>query len=626
MKPFFIVLLSLLFSCSYSQQFSYQKEWSTYYFGSKVNGYLGASALDNEGNNVVVGTISSNTYNVNISFEPSSYYDQWATPGAYQQSFMSGEVNSHDGYVTKFTPEGTVQWSTYFGGMKIDYVTDVAIDSNNNIYIVGMTNSSSGIATNGAYISDYSTLASVNANFISQGFLAKFSPAGVLQWATYTPMSGGADGGNDNISLAIAADDMVFVYSKTLEANASLIPSIGAFQQTFFTYPLLNTQSTNKNAYILKFDGQGNKIAGTFCGSSVFPSKITTDSEGNVIIVGFQQNDTSESLASTNCYQPIKNSLSDGSTSGQGFISKFSADLSTRIWSTYYGGAHRNIIISIGTLGTDLYIYGMTASESGIFATAGTFSQIPSLGYMAKFNGSGTRVWGSYCPFGENLTAAPLTNKISAKNDKIYLTGRLYAPTGVSTAGAYQSNVGSADNYDGFMMQFTTDGLRNWGSYFGGARFDTVNGITVVDDSTFYLYGVTESDTTISTAGSLQPNIDYGSTLVTSTTQGNVPTNMFLAKFSNPLSVPSVSNNLVKLAPNPTDGQFTLSGNWHTGYNNLKLQLYDSLGKEVAHEDIAPFQEELHQGFDFRGLAQGLYFAKLTAGAEVLQTIKLLIK
>jgi hypothetical protein len=101
---------------------------------------------------------------------------------------------------------------------------------------------------------------------------------------------------------------------------------------------------------------------------------------------------------------------------------------------------------------------------------------------------------------------------------------------------------------------------------------------------------------------------------------------MFLAKFSNPLSVPTVSNNLVKLAPNPSDGQFTLSGNWHTGYNNLKLQLYDSLGKEVAHEDIAPFQEELHQGFDFRGLAQGLYFAKLTAGAEVLQTVKLVIK
>jgi hypothetical protein len=58
----------------------------------------------------------------------------------------------------------------------------------------------------------------------------------------------------------------------------------------------------------------------------------------------------------------------------------------------------------------------------------------------------------------------------------------------------------------------------------------------------------------------------------------------------------------------------------------MELQLFDSLGKEVAHKDIAPFQEELHQGFDFRGLAHGLYFAKLTAGAEVLQTIKLLIK
>jgi hypothetical protein len=214
-------------------------------------------------------------------------------------------------------------------------------------------------------------------------------------------------------------------------------------------------------------------------------------------------------------------------------------------------------------------------------------------------------------------------------NNNLYIAGSTRETTGISTQGAYQPNFASTDALvsDGFMMQFTTNGVRNWGSYYGGERGDVIKGIIIDSDATFYICGVTKSSTNISTPNSIQPNINYGSTVVTSTTNdGNVPNNMFLAKFSNPLSVPTVSNNLVKLAPNPSDGQFTLSGNWQVGCNNLKLALYDSLGKEVAQKEIAPFQEELHQGFDFRGLAQGLYFAKLTAGSEVLQTVKLLIK
>jgi hypothetical protein len=189
----------------------------------------------------------------------------------------------------------------------------------------------------------------------------------------------------------------------------------------------------------------------------------------------------------------------------------------------------------------------------------------------------------------------------------------------------YASSSSSSDS-DEFMMQFTVDGARNWGSYFGGSNSDRLGNISVVDDNTFYISGTTSSDATISTPNGIQPAMNFGSAPSISPTSVLNTTNIFLAKFSNPLSVPTVSNNLVKLAPNPSDGQFTLSGNWNSGYSNMKLQLYDSLGKEVAQKEIIPFQEELHQGFDFRGLAQGLYFAKLTAGSEVLQTVKLLIK
>jgi hypothetical protein len=69
-----------------------------------------------------------------------------------------------------------------------------------------------------------------------------------------------------------------------------------------------------------------------------------------------------------------------------------------------------------------------------------------------------------------------------------------------------------------------------------------------------------------------------------------------------------------------------LSGNLHSGYDNLQVVLYDSLGKEVAQQDLLPMQNELHQSFDFSNrLSQGIYFAKLSAGQEVLQTFKVVI-
>jgi hypothetical protein len=619
MKPLFFSLFFLSCLPNYSQQFSYQKEWSTYYFGAKTTAK--ASALDSEGNSVVVGYINpAIEQSLPEQYEPSSYYDQWATAGAYQTTFnVNG--NLYEGYVTKFNPEGGVLWSTYFGGVDYDYITDVATDSNNNIYIVGFTNSSSGIATDGSYISTISSLVFFNSDINShQGFLAKFSPTGILQWSTYIPSRGFND---QYISLTVAGNDMVYVYGSTTLANANFVPSASAFQQTFYTYPTNPQVTPNNNGFILKFDGGGNKIAGTFCGSSIYqPSAITTDSEGNVLIVGSQYYDTPENIATANSYQSSSNG------SAEGFISKFSADLSTRIWSTYYGDTVLDHLDLITTSGTDIYIHGRSYDiGTGIMATPGAYSETTTSGYLAKFTGAGARVWGTYLPFIPTFANINTIYDMMVKNNNLYIAGVTRQVVGISTPGAYQSNLASTSNIDGFMMQFTTDGIRNWGSYFGGDKKDYITNIAVIDDNTFYLYGFTNSDATISTANSLQPDINYGSAVVTPTTSVTyIPTNMFLAKFSNPLSVPTVSNNLVKLAPNPSDGQFTLSGNWHVGYNNLKLQLYDSLGKEVAHEDIAPFQEELHQGFDCRGLAQGLYFAKLTAGQEVLQTIKILIK
>jgi hypothetical protein len=83
----------------------------------------------------------------------------------------------------------------------------------------------------------------------------------------------------------------------------------------------------------------------------------------------------------------------------------------------------------------------------------------------------------------------------------------------------------------------------------------------------------------------------------------------------------------VQLTPNPSNGKFLLSGNLQSGYDIVQVTLFDSLGKEVAQQDLLLMQNELHQSFDFSNLlSQGIYFAKLSAGQEVLQTFKVVVK
>src|SRR6185369_6380138 len=73
-----------------------------------------------------------------------------ATPGAHQTTF-GGAGNRPDAYLVKFNSSGQRQWATYYGGSDVDWGYDVKVDAAGNVYMTGYTNSTTGIATPGAY-------------------------------------------------------------------------------------------------------------------------------------------------------------------------------------------------------------------------------------------------------------------------------------------------------------------------------------------------------------------------------------------------------------------------------------------------------------------------------------------
>ena len=625
MKKIYLFFV-LLFSFPAMAQFDYQKIWSTYYFPETTKAY--GSVIDNDGNIIVVGSFYRGILNTNpTEFHPSSYYEPYITPNAHQTTISEdNSYNQNDGFITKFSPDGGVIWSTFFGGSRNDGVYNVAVDNLNNIYVTGLTRSATGIATAGAYITDYSSMVGINTSgdidplISGYGFLSKFDASGSLQWSTYIP-----EGGlNDAVymSLLVSNSNTVYVAGTVVVGNNN-IATVGAYQENFHTLPL----TSYNNGFILKFDGQGNRQAGTYFGSQIYKPGIASDSEGSIIITGSQSYQSDEILATPGSYQPIR-----PSSNGPGFIAKFSPDLSSKTWCTYYGDTTTPITLdAVSTLGTDIYFAGrgatFTTAVQGC-ATPGAFSEVPSSGFMAKINGAGTtRLWGTYLPF----LATYNWNRVydlTVNNNKLYIVGKTSTTTGVITPGAYQENYVSVPGEsfpttDTFIMQFNLDGARNWGTYFGGLLDDFISSINVTENGTFYISGYTSSTSMIATPNSLQPNLIVTPTI----TYYERITNMFLAKFANPLDVTNFADNNLKIVPNPNKGQFVLSGNLKTSYDTLSFVVYDNLGRVIAEQNFPSLQTEIYKEFNFSGvLAKGIYFAKLTSGNEPLQTFKILVE
>ena len=250
------------------------RKWGTYYGG----------ANDEQGNNI---TTDANGY-VYLTGNTTSY-SGIASSGTFQTSYSGGGTNLGDAFIVKFDSSGTRMWASYFGGTNNDAGFGIASDINSNIYITGITASTSGIATSGSFLT---TLPSSGG-----GFIAKFNISGVLQWATYY-------GG---IGEAIVTDKIGNSYTTGYTNSTSGIATSGAYQTI-----LLGGQ----DAFISKFNSSGTRIWATYFGGNgtEIESGIALDTNNNIFITG---NTTSTSNIAT-----------------------------TGVWQTSFGGGYDDVLIA----------------------------------------------------------------------------------------------------------------------------------------------------------------------------------------------------------------------------------------------------------------------------------------
>jgi len=95
--------------------------YSTFLGGSCADEGIGI-AVDSSGNSFVVGATTSPDFPI--------------TSGALNRTYGGG---GNMGFLTKFTPQGSIQYSTFIGGSGNESATAVALDANGNIFITGST-------------------------------------------------------------------------------------------------------------------------------------------------------------------------------------------------------------------------------------------------------------------------------------------------------------------------------------------------------------------------------------------------------------------------------------------------------------------------------------------------------
>ena len=268
------------------------------HFGGSNNDFAHRVVLDSAGNAYVLGWTTSSDFPLVNPFQPTLH-------------------GINDVYVSKWSADGsTLLYSTYLGGSSQERGFGIAIDSANNVYLTGRTDSDD-FPTRNAYQPD------------SPGaFVTKLNASGSdLVYSTYlggTPLKGS----NGDIGYSITVDPSGHAYV-TGETGSPDFPLLNPIQPTY--------GGGEADVFVTKFNPAGDQLLySTFLGgsggevNSDVGTGIALDPSGNIYVTGYTN---SGDFPVANAIQPAY-----GGGEGDAFVTKLNPAGSAFIYSTHLGG------------------------------------------------------------------------------------------------------------------------------------------------------------------------------------------------------------------------------------------------------------------------------------------------
>jgi hypothetical protein len=266
--------------------------------------------------------------------------------GSYAKTGRKGEIGFRIGEYDRTLPliiDPTLVYSTYLGGSNFDSGIGIAVDSQGNAYVTGVT-ASTNFPTKNPF--------QATSGGGGDAFVTKLNATGDgLVYSTYL----GGNSFDQGSSIAVDSSGNAYVTGGTSSTN----------------FPTKNPlQATNRggdffdaDAFVTKLNATGDALVySTYLGGSSDDggSDIAVDSQGNAYITG---GTGSSDFPTKNPFQAT--SGGGGRFSGGAFVTKLNATGDALVYSTFFGASDGNsgIGIAVDTQG-NAYITGDTRSTN----------------------------------------------------------------------------------------------------------------------------------------------------------------------------------------------------------------------------------------------------------------------
>ena len=353
-------------------------------------------------------------------------------------------------------------YSTYLGGSGEDAGRSIAVDAAGQTYFTGNT-LSTDFPTKNAF-QGYSTVQDV--------FVTKLGADG--QGLIYSTYLGGDDLDWAN-GIAIDRAGQAYVTGFTFSNN---FPTQNALQRFLGNFPGV------RDAFVTKLSADGQVlIYSTYLGGNEqdWAAGIAVDKAGQAYVTG--------GTWSSNF--PTQNPLQGTISSEDAFVTKFSADGQTLIYSTYLGGYDGDNGWAIATDDTGhAYVTGITRGPFPLLNPFQTFGGGLYDAFVTKISPDGQALIYSTI-LGGNLEDYGATIAVD-ESGQAFVAG--YSNSGtLPIKNALQTN--NRGDYDGFVTKFNADGQNLiFSTYLGGSSDDVILGIGVDANGAVYIAGYTDSN------------------------------------------------------------------------------------------------------------------------------------
>ena len=382
---------------------------------------------------------------------------------------------TYDAFVANYTPAGVISWAARIAGTGTDYGNGIATDSNGNVFVIGIYNAAVTL-----YGTDATTKSLANAGG-NDVFIAKYTPSGVISWATRIASTSAENGygiatdpsGNVFVTGFYGATLNLYNQDTTTGASLAFTGSAGVFVAKY--------TSAGVVSWAARIVGAGFDVG----------YGIATDSGGNVLVTGTYDTGTL-TLYSTG--DATNTTLTYAGTGSDVFVAKYTP-AGVVSWAARIASAADDRGNGIATDSSgNVFVTGYYNAALTLYnqdTTAG-----PSLAYVggsdafvAKYTSAGAVSWAAR--IAGTTTSTDQGNAIATDSSgNVFVTGQYSAAlTLYGTGDATSKTLAFAGGNDAFVAKYTPAGAISWAARIASAGGDFGRGIATDRSGNVFVTG-----------------------------------------------------------------------------------------------------------------------------------------